>query len=68
MQEQMQEQMQEVQASLSTIIVEASSGGGALKVVARGDGTIASVKIDPQVLAAGDASILADPHEHEAVD
>jgi hypothetical protein len=56
----MQQQMTEVQAGLVNLTAEATSGGGAVKVVARGDGTIASLKIDPQVLAAGDASMLED--------
>lgn len=56
----MQQQMAEVQAGLAAMTIEASSGGGAVKVVARGDGSIASVKIDPQAVAAGDASMIED--------
>jgi|SRR3954465_10905573 DNA-binding YbaB/EbfC family protein len=54
----MQQKMEKVQAELSARTVEATSGGGAVKVVARCDGTLESVKIDPQ--AAGDASMLED--------
>ena len=34
--------------------------GGAVKVVARCDGTIASIKIDPQAINANDAQLLED--------
>jgi DNA-binding protein YbaB len=44
----MQQQMEQIQTALATRTVEATSGGGAVKVVAACDGTIASVKIDPQ--------------------
>ena len=43
-----QRQMEEVQAQLASRTVEATSGGGAVKVVAKCDGSIASIKIDPQ--------------------
>ena len=56
----MQEQMQEVQAGLVNLTAEGTSGGGAVKVVARGDGTLASVKIDPQAAAGGDVTLLED--------
>ncbi len=56
----MQKQMEEVQAQLATRTVEATSGGGAVKVVARCDSSIASVKIDPQALNPADAQLLED--------
>ena len=40
--------------------VEATSGGGAVKVVAKCDGTIASIKIDPQAINPSDAQLLED--------
>jgi DNA-binding YbaB/EbfC family protein len=40
--------------------VEATSGGGAVKVVARCDGSLASIKIDPQALNPTDAQLLED--------
>lgn len=55
-----QEQMQEIQAQLATRTVEASSGGGAVKVVARCDGSIASIKINPQAMNPADATLLED--------
>ena len=56
----MQAQMEKVQADLAARTVEATSGGGAVKVVARCDGTLGSVKIDPQALAPADAQLLED--------
>ncbi len=56
----MQQQIADAQASLVKLTAEGSSGGGAVKVVARGDGVITSIKIDPQVLTGGDASMLED--------
>jgi DNA-binding YbaB/EbfC family protein len=56
----MQQQMQQVQEELARRTVEASSGGGAVKVVAKCDGSLASVKIDPQALNPGDAQLLED--------
>ena len=56
----MQQQMEEIQTALSNRTVEATSGGGAVKVVAKCDGTIASIKIDPQALNPSDAQLLED--------
>ena len=52
--------MEQVQAQLAAKTVEATSGGGAVKVVAKCDGTIAAVKIDPQALNPADAQLLED--------
>ena len=56
----MQQQMEQIQAELATRTVEATSGGGAVKVVAKCDGTIAAIKIDPQALNPSDAQIVED--------
>lgn len=56
----MQQQMEEVQARLAARTVEATSGGGAVKVVARCDNTLASIKIDPQAIDPADAQLLED--------
>ena len=56
----MQQQMEQIQAQLAARTVEATSGGGAVKVVAKCDGTIASVKINPQTLNPADAELLED--------
>ena len=56
----MQQQMEQIQSNLASRTVEATSGGGAVKVVARCDGTIASIKIDPQAVNPADAQLLED--------
>ncbi len=56
----MQQQMEQIQAQLAARTVEATSGGGAVKVVAKCDGSIASIKIDPQALNPGDAQIVEE--------
>jgi nucleoid-associated protein EbfC len=52
--------MEEVQAQLAARTVDATSGGGAVKVTAKCDGTIASIKIDPQALNPADAQLLEE--------
>src|SRR5580692_6239434 len=56
----MQQQMEEIQSKLAAQTVEATSGGGAVKVVAKCDGTIASIKIEPQALNPSDAQLVED--------
>ena len=56
----MQQQMEQIQTSLAQRTVEATSGGGAVKVVAKCDGTIAAIRIDPQALNPNDAQLLED--------
>jgi DNA-binding YbaB/EbfC family protein len=56
----MQQQMEKVQADLAQRTIEATSGGGAVKVTAKCDGTIASIKIDPQAINPADAQLLED--------
>jgi DNA-binding YbaB/EbfC family protein len=56
----MQQQLEQVQAQLAQRTVEATSGGGAVKIVAKCDGSIATVKIDPQALNPSDAQVLED--------
>ena len=56
----MQQQMEQIQASLAARTVEATSGGGAVKVVAKCDGSLASIKIDPQALNPSDAQLVED--------
>jgi DNA-binding YbaB/EbfC family protein len=56
----MQQQMEDIQAQLATRTVEATSGGGAVKIVAKCDGSLASIKIDPQALNPSDAQIVED--------
>ncbi|MBO34856.1 MAG: nucleoid-associated protein [Verrucomicrobiales bacterium] len=55
-----QQQAEQVQAEMSERTVEATSGGGAVKVVARCDGTVQSIKVDPEALSPDDAEMLED--------
>ena len=52
--------MKEIQAQLAVRTVEATSGGGAVKVTAKCDGSLAAIKIDPQALNPNDAQIVED--------
>ena len=56
----MQQQMEQIQSDLAKRTVEDTSGGGAVKVVAKCDGTVGSIKIDPQALNPSDAQLLED--------
>ena len=56
----MQQQMEQVQTQLAQRTVEATSGGGAVKVTAKCDGSIASIKIEPQALNPSDAQLIED--------
>ena len=56
----MQQQMEQIQAQLAARTVEATSGGGAVKVTAKCDGSLAAIKIDPQALNPTDAQIVED--------
>ena len=56
----MQQQVEQVQSELAAKTVDATTGGGAVKVVAKCDGTLASIKIDPQALNPADAQIVED--------
>ncbi len=56
----MQQQMEQVQAQLAQRTVEATSGGGMVKVTAKCDGTLAAIKIDPQAINPADAQMLED--------
>ena len=55
-----QQQIAQIQAELAVRTVEASSGGGAVKVVAKCDGSITSIKIDPQAVNPADVALLED--------
>lgn len=56
----MQQEMEQTQSQLAARTVEASSGGGAVKVVAKCDGSIASIKIDPAALNPSDAQLVEE--------
>ena len=55
-----QQQMEQVQQMLAGKTVETTSGGGVVKVVAKCDGTIGSIKIDPQAVNPADTQLLED--------
>ena len=55
-----QEQIQQIQAQLATRTVEATSGGGAVTVIAKCEGTLVSIKINPQAINPADAQLLED--------
>lgn len=55
-----QQQAQEVEASLTDRTVEASSGGGAVKVVATCKGQVKSIKIEPEAVDPEDVESLED--------
>jgi DNA-binding YbaB/EbfC family protein len=56
----MQQQMEQIQNQLAQRTVEATSGGGAVKVVAKCDGSLGSIKIDPAAINPADAQLLED--------
>ena len=55
-----QQQMESVQAALAAKTVEAQSGGGSVKVVARCNQTIQSIKILPDAVNPQDVPFLED--------
>ena len=55
-----QKQTQEVDAAMTDRTVEASSGGGAVKVVATCKGQLKSIKIDPEAADPEDIESLED--------
>ena len=58
--QEMQKSMEKVQAELGERNVEFSSGGGAVKVIAKGDGAIQKINIDASVVDPKDVEMLED--------
>ncbi len=56
----MQRQIEEIQAQLDARTVEATSGGGAVKVTVKCNGTLAAIKIDPAAANPQDTQLLED--------
>lgn len=56
----LQQQLAEAEAASSASEVEGTSGGGAVRITASGEFSFNKVTIDPQVIAAGDVSMLED--------
>ncbi len=57
---QLQEKMAKVQEELGDVTVEATSGGGAVKVVMNGHQNVLSVEILPEAVNAEDVEMLQD--------
>jgi DNA-binding YbaB/EbfC family protein len=57
---QMQEQMQKAQEELADETVEATAGGGMVKVIANGAGEIKEIKIDAKAIDPSDPELLED--------
>ncbi len=56
----MQKKMEKIQDELKDKEVEASSGGGAVKIVANGKQEIVDLKIDPDAVDEDDVEMLED--------
>ncbi|MEE8417617.1 MAG: YbaB/EbfC family nucleoid-associated protein [candidate division Zixibacteria bacterium] len=56
----MQARMEQMQEELAEKKIEASSGGGMVKVVANGKQEILEIKIDPEVVDPGDIEMLEE--------
>ena len=56
----MQERMAEAQVALASRTIEATTGGGKVKVTATGTGDVTAIKIDPQVVNPNDIEMLED--------
>ena len=60
MMKQLQQAQERLQAEVAAIVVEASSGGGAVKVEMDGQKVLKSLTIDPEVVKSGDVEMLQD--------
>jgi DNA-binding YbaB/EbfC family protein len=58
--QQMQADMQKMQAELALRSYEVSVGGGAVKAVASGDGELKSLTIAPDLVKGGDVEMIQD--------
>ncbi len=58
--QEMQAQMAQAQEELASEVVEASAGGGMVKVKATGAGEIVELKIDPDAIDPDDPEMLED--------
>lgn len=56
----MQEEMNRVQSELEEKTVEATAGGGKVKVLMKGTKEITSLKIDPEIIDPDDIEMLED--------
>jgi DNA-binding YbaB/EbfC family protein len=58
--QQMQSQMQQLQEEAAKEVVEASAGGGMVKVRANGGGELVGIEIDPKAIDPDDPELLED--------
>lgn len=56
----MQAQMTQLQEEMGEKRVEASAGGGMVTAVANGRGELVSIRVDPEIVKAGDVQMLED--------
>ncbi len=57
---QLQQQQERIQQEITALVVEASSGGGMVKVEMDGQKQLRSLKIDPEVVSKDDVEMLQD--------
>jgi DNA-binding YbaB/EbfC family protein len=57
---QLQQQQEKMQAEIAALVVEASSGGGMVKVEVDGQKQLRSLTIDPEVVSKDDVEMLQD--------
>jgi len=60
MAQQMQQEMERIQAELAEAEVEGSAGGGVVRAVVTGKQTLVSITIDPSAVDADDVEMLQD--------
>jgi DNA-binding YbaB/EbfC family protein len=60
MMKQLQQAQERLQAEIAAILVEASAGGGVVKVEMDGQKQLRSLKIDPEVVSSDDVEMLQD--------
>lgn len=58
--QEMQKKLADAQAKMEEITAEGTAGAGMVKVVLKGKGAMASLSIDPSLLAPGEGEILED--------
>ena len=57
---QLQQKQERVQQEIAALEIEASSGGGMVKVVMDGHKAVKSLRIDPEVVSKDDVEMLQD--------
>ena len=57
---QLQQAQERIQAEIAALVIEASSGGGMVKVEMDGQKQLRSLKIDPEVVDKDDVEMLQD--------